>query len=177
MGYVDDDKFTQWITPFQMFGTVAAWGVVAGQVSGSLVYKCDATDEAAHLHIPIAIPSNSGVSAVTGSAVKGAKLKSVEMDFEILIAACDALSAVFVKNKRGIDGSVVVVSNPAFTYDTGHDTAAERLDVDQHKMTMTLDTPVFIENDEYWYVDVTIDKAATSTFEILGAFVNYTFKA
>lgn len=173
---IHDTGFTQFIPPTSMFGTVAAWAMAAGAVSGSYVFGCDATDEIAHCYIPVIAPSNSGVDA-QGVVKKGALIKSIEIDFEILTAALDAGSAVIRKYKRGVDGSVVVVSTPTFTYDSGHDSAAERIDVDQHKMTLTLDTPFYLENDEYLWVDLVLDKAGTSTVEVLGAFVNYTFRA
>jgi hypothetical protein len=176
MGYVHDQHMTKFIPPTQMFGTVAAWGIAAGAVSNSIVYGCDSTDEAAVLHIPIDPWSNGAVDA-GGLPTKGCKLKSIEIDFEILTAACDAVTALIYKAKRGADGAVVVMSSIAFTYDAGHDTAAERLDVDQHKMTLTLDDPVYIENDEHYRVQITFDKAATSTVEVLGAFVNFDFRA
>ena len=72
---------------------------------------------------------------------------------------------------------MVVVSAPAFSYDTGHDTAAERLDVDEHKMTLTLTTPVWIDNDDYYYVKIAFDKAATSVCQFLAAFANFTLRA
>jgi hypothetical protein len=139
-------------------------------VSNSLVYGCDATDETANLFIPIAIPSNS-------AADKGAYLKSIEIDFEIVTAACDAMSATLYKATRGADGAAVSMSSVSFAYDSGHDSAAERIDVDQHKMTLTLDTAAWIDNDEYYFVKVAFDKAATTTVEFLGAFVNYTLRA
>lgn len=176
MGYVHDTGFTQFVPPHMMSGTVAAWAIAAGQVANSVVYGCDATDEVAVLTIPVLAPSNNGVDA-SGAAAKGALLKSIEIDFEILTAALDAMSATIYKCKRGADGADVVLTTPSFTYDTGHDSAAERIDVDEHKMTLTLDTPVYIENDEYYYVKISFDKAATSTVEVLGAFVNYTFRA
>lgn len=176
MGYVHDTGFCQFVPPHMMSGTVAAWALAAGAVTNSVVFGCDATDEVAVLTIPVLAPSNSGVDSA-GNAAKGALLKSIEIDFEILTAALDAMSATIYKMKRGVDGSVVVVSTPTFTYDSGHDSAAERIDVDQHKMTLTLDTPAYIENDEYYYVKISFDKAGTSTVEVLGAFVNYTFKA
>lgn len=175
-GFVHDDGHVQWISPLQVFGDTAAWTFGAGQVSNSLVYKCDATDEVANLFIPILIPSNSGVDTF-GNAVKGAYFKYIEVDFEILIAALDVLTPVIYKMKRGADGADVVVSTPAFSYDAGHDTAAERIDVDEHKMRLTLDSPAFIEDDEYYWLKLPFDKAATSTVEFLGAFVGYTYKA
>lgn len=173
MGYVHDTGFTQVIPPVAMFGDTATWTLGAGQVSNSFVYKCDATDEVANVWIPIPIPSNSGVDA-GGNAVKGSKLKSIEIDYEIVTAACDSVTATIYKAKRGVEGAVVVMSTPTFTQSP---TAANSKTADQHKLVLTLDTPVYIENDEYFFVKIAFDKAATSTVEILGAFANYNFRA
>jgi hypothetical protein len=167
---------TQFVSPMQVWGDTAAWAIGAGEVSGSLCYACDATDEVANLWIPVLVPSNSAVD-ISGAASKGSLLKSIEIDYEIKTAACDAVTAYIYKMKRGANGADVVVSAPTFTYDTGHDTAAERYTVDEHKMTLTLDTAVYIENDEYYYVKIAFDKAATSICQFLGAFVNTTFRA
>ncbi len=169
MGYVHDTAMTQWITPLQVNGDTAAWSFGAGQVSNSLVYKCDATDETANLFIPIPLPSNS-------VDLKGAYLRSIEIDYEIVTAACDAVTATIYKMTRGADGADVTVATPTFTYDTGHDAAAERYDVDEHKMTLTLDTAEWIDNDEYFWVKIAFDKAASTTVEFLGAFANYTLR-
>lgn len=167
---IHNTHFSQFIPPTMMHGTVAAWGMAAGEVANSLVYACDATDEVAVLWIPVLLPSNS-------VDLQGAKLVSIEIDFEILVAACDAMSAVIYKSTRGADGADVVVSTPAFTYDSGHDSAAERIDVDEHKMTLTLTTPEWVDNDEYFWVAISFDKAATTTIDVLGAFANYTLRA
>ena len=122
------------------------------------------------LDIPVLLPSNS-------DANKGALLKSIEIDFEIKTAALDAMSAVLYRMDRGADGADVTVTSVSFSYDSGHDSASERIDVDEHKMTLTLDTPDYVDNDSYYWVVLTIDKAATSIFQLLGAFANYTFRA
>lgn len=175
MGYIHDQDFAFPVSPFNCFGTVATWAIAAGQVSGTLVYGCDATDETAVLTIEIRTPSHKPDSA--GNAVKGFKLVDIQLDFEILTAALDAMSAVVNKVKRGADGSVAVVSQPTFTYDSGHDGASERIDVDQHRMTLTLDTAAWVEDDEYYNVQLTINKAATSTFEFIGGVVHGTLRA
>jgi hypothetical protein len=88
------------------------------------------------------------------------------------------VTAVLNKVTRGADTAVAVVTAPAFTYDTGHDTAAERDDVDQHKMTITLDTPVFIDNDEYFLLELSCDQAGDGgLIEFLGAVANFTLRA
>lgn len=169
MGYVHDTSMSQFIAPTQVFGDTATWSLGAGQVANSIAYKCDATDETANLFIPVLLPSNS-------ASAKGAYLKSIEVDFEIVTAACDAMSATLYKVTRGADGSDVTVASVSFTYDAGHDSAAERIDVDEHKMTLTLATPAWIDNDEYYWVKIAFDKAATTTVEFLGAVANFTLR-
>jgi hypothetical protein len=78
---------------------------------------------------------------------------------------------------RGADGAVATVTALSFDYDTGHDTAAERYDVDQHRMTLELETPIFLDDDEYILVELTVNKAATTTFDMLGAVAYFTLKA
>jgi hypothetical protein len=171
MGYVHDTGFSQWIPPTMMFGDTAAWSLGAGQVSGSFVYKCDATDEVANLWIPILLPSNS-------DANKGAMLKSIEVDYEIVAAACDAVTVNLYKMTRGADGADVTVTDvTGITFDAAHDTDDERDDLDEHAMTVTIDDPDYIDNGDYYYLKIAFDKAATSTVELLGAFANYTFRA
>jgi hypothetical protein len=77
---------------------------------------------------------------------------------------------------RGADGADVVVSQPAFTYDAGHDTDDERDDLDEHRMTLTITTPFWIDSDEYVWLAIAFDKAGTSTVEFLGAVANYTLR-
>ena len=171
MGYVHNTSMSKFLPPTTFYGDTAAWAMAAGQVSGTIVYGCDSTDESADLYIPVTIPQNSNAQA-------GGLLKSVEIDFEILTAAADALACVIRKITRGADGAVAVVDDTiAFSYDDGHDDAAERIDVDQHKMTLTITTPFYVDNDEEIYVVFTIDKAATTTVEFLGAMANFTFRA
>lgn len=176
MGYLHDAGFAGIPTfPTEAFGTVATWAVGAGEVSGSIVYACDATDETALLHVPVKLMSHLPDSA--GNAIKGALLSSIALHFEIKTAALDAMAVVINKVKLGADGADLVISNPAFTYDSGHDDASERIDIDEHKMTITLTTPFYVEDDEMLWVLFTIDKAATSIFQFITAVPYFTFRA
>ncbi len=157
---------TQYISPGEMHFVTGTWTDAAGQVAGTICKHVAATDETSVVNIPISIPSNS-------VALQGSKLVSIEIDYEVLVAACDSVAAVVNKVTRGADGAVAVVAAQTFSYDTGHDTAGERIDVDQHKMTLTITTPFFIDNDEYVLVELTLNKAATTTVDILGAFANF----
>ena len=169
MGYVHNTGMKQFIPPTTMYGTVAAWAIAAGAVAGTLAYHADATDESADCVIPIQIPSNE-------NGLSGAYLKAIEIDFEILVAACDAVSAVVNKVTRGADGAVAVVAAQTFTYDSGHDTDAERLTLDQHRMKLTITTPIWVDEEEYVYVVITFDKAATTTIDVLAAIADFTLR-
>ena len=160
---------SQFIPPTLFHAVTGTWTQAAGAVTNTIAYHCAATDETTVVNIPVTIPSNS-------IGLQGGYLKSIEIDFEILIAACDAVDALVNKITRGADGAVAVVAAQDFSYDAGHDTAAERYDVDQHKMTLTLDTPIWLDNDEYVLVELTIDKAATTTLDMLAAVANFTLR-
>ena len=43
-------------------------------------------------------------------------------------------------------------------------------------MTLTLDTPIWLDNDEYVLVELTIDKAATTQLDMLSAVANFTLR-
>ena len=170
MGYVHDTAMSQFIPPTAMICITGTWTEAAGQVAGTVVKHCAATDESTDVYIPILIPSNT-------VANKGALLKSIQIDYEILVAACDTVTADILKITRGADTAVHVVDDTvAFSYDTGHDTDDERDDLDQHRMTLTLTTPAYIDDDEYYCVKLTFDKAATTTLDILGAVAYYTLR-
>jgi hypothetical protein len=156
--------------PHTLFQCVTGtWTEAAGQVTDTVCKHVAATDEVATVNIPVMIPSNS-------IGLQGAKLVSVEIDYEVLVAACDAVSAVVNLVTRGADGAVATVAAQDLTYDTGHDTAGERIDVDQHRMILTLDTPIWIDNDQYVLVELTFDKAATTTLDLLAAVANFTLR-
>ena len=167
MGYVDDEVCLPAATPFDCFGTVADWAVGVSEVAGVYCYACDATDEAAHLFVHLRMLSH--VADSVGNLLKGFLLKTIEIDFNIKTAACDAVSVVINKVTRGANGAVAVVTTPAFTYDADHGTAAERLTLDEHKMVLSLTTPEWVEDDVFYVLDFTFDKAATSIVQFLNA--------
>jgi len=166
---IHNTHVSQYIPPTLFHCVTGTWTEVAGQVTDTICKHVAATDEVATVNIPIMIPSNS-------IGLQGAKLKSVEIDYEILVAACDAVTAVFNLVTRGADGAVATVAAQTFSYDTGHDAAAERYDVDQHKMTLTLTTPIWIDNDQYVLIELTFDKAATTTVDLLAAVANFVLR-
>ncbi len=167
MGYVHDTHMTQFIPPTTMYGDTATWAMGAGEVAGTIVYACDATDEVANLYVPITLPSNSEAS-------KGAYLKTIEIDYEIKTAACDSVTASLAKITRGADGADAVVAAVTVTQDLAAAVAAATLN--EHKLTVTLTTPIWIDHNEHLLFKVAFDKAATSIVQVLGVFANFTLR-
>jgi hypothetical protein len=164
-GYVHDTAMSQYIPCNQMHCVTGTWTDVAGQVAGTIVRHKAATAETATINVPITIPSNS-------VALKGAMLKSVEIDYEILVAACTSWTMSIVKVVRGVDTAVAVVSAPAGAQTlTAATTAAT---VDQHRDVFTLTTPVYIDNDEYYFLKIVAVAAATTQIDLLAAVANFT---
>lgn len=165
---IHDTHMSQFI-PVSLFHHVTGtWTSTAGAVAGTIDHTVDNANQASVTNIPIIIPSND-------SDLKGSLLKSIEIDFEIRVAAMDAVTAVVNKVTRGADGAAATVQAQTFTYDAGHDDAAERIDVDQHKMTLTITTPFWLDQDEYVLVELTVDQAGDGgVIDFLGAVANYT---
>jgi hypothetical protein len=168
MGYVNDTHQHLWIPPTLANAVTGTWSNAAGQVAHTIGKKKAASDETATVTIPIVVPSNDSPS-------KGSKLVSIDVYFEILTAACDAVDALVHRVTLPADGAAIgTVEELAFSYDTGHDTAAERYDVDQHTMTLTLTAPVWVEDDQVIPVELTVNAAATTVFDFIGARANFT---
>lgn len=167
MGYIHDTAMSQFIPPTLFHCVTGTWTVSAGQVAGTIVKKVNDANQSPTVNIPVLVPSNS-------SGLKGAYLKSIEIDYEIVGAALEEVTATINKVTRGADGAVAVVASQTFTYDDGHAAAEDRVDVDQHKMTLTITTPYWVDNDVYTLVKLALNQAGdTGVIELLGAVANY----
>ena len=167
MGYVHDTAMSQYIPPNVMHCVTGTWTDIAGQVAGTIVRHKAAAAETSIVNIPILLPSNS-------VALKGSYLKSVEIDYEVLVAACTSVTAALAKVVRGADTAVAVVSAPACTQDLVAATTAAT--VDQHKLIVTITTPEWIDNDAYYFLKLTVVSALTTTFDLLAAVANFTLR-
>jgi hypothetical protein len=166
-GYVHDTHMSQFL-PFSLFSHSA--GTWTATVASNVWYaRRSAADAAATTRIPVLLPSNSAGN-------KGAYLTSVDVFYRVGTAALDALQADLYKMTLGADGALQTVAAVTTTYDAGHDSAAERIDVDEHSLTLTLSTPAWVDSDEEYFVEVVVDNAATSVLDFFGARVNFTLR-
>jgi hypothetical protein len=171
-GYVHDTAMSVFIPPAVLHYVTGTWTDAAGAVSGTIVKAKAAADNTAVVNIPVCLPQNS-------VAQKGSFLKSIDLWYNVTTAALDAASVTAVINRFVLpaNGAAFPAAvTHAFTYDTGNDTAAEADDLDEHKMTLTITTPFWMDDDDFVTVAVTIDAAATSVVHIHGARANFTLR-
>jgi len=154
----------QYIPPTKFHYVTGTWSQAAGQVAGTIAMHKAAAAETTVVTIPIEIPSNS-------VALQGSKLASIEVDYEILVADCTSVTATLNKVTRGADTAVAVV---AAVTQTQTPAAANAKVTDQHKLIVTLTTPAFIANTEYYLLQLSFVCPATTQLDILGAVANFT---
>jgi len=170
MGYVHDTAMSLIIPCNAMNFVTGTWADAAGAVSKSTCVSKAQTDEVGVCTIPITPPQNS-------VAKKGSYLKSIDVWWNVTTAAADAVTPLIHSFVLPADEAAfpTVVSH-AFSYDTGHDSAAKRLTLDEHKMTLTLTTPIWLDNDMQVLVEISFDAAATSDIDVHCARANYTLR-
>ena len=141
--------------------------MAAGTVAGMIAKHKAANAETAVVTVPVQIPSNS-------IALQGAKLTSIELDYELVTAAATSVTAVLHKVVRGIEGAVAVASHPTITQSLVADAGAETEDT--HKLVVTLSTPVWIDNDDYYLCEFSFVCGGAVTVDIFAAVVNFTLR-
>lgn len=165
MGYVHDTAMSLYVPPNAMNFVTGTWADAAGQVAGTIVKIKTAGAETTTINVPLFVPSNS-------VALKGSKIASIEIDYEIRTSAATSVTLAVNKVTRGADGAVAVVAAVTGTQTLTPATTAAT--VDQHRDKFTITTPAYIDNDEYYLLKVTAVCAAGTVLEILGATINYT---
>jgi hypothetical protein len=106
--------------------------------------------------------------------LKGAKLLSIEVDFENKTAAATGITSITLnKVTRGIEGAVAVVAAVTKTYVPAD---SELVKQDKHKLVVTLTTPEWVSNNVYYLLEIIMDAGATSVQKFYGAVVNYTLR-
>jgi hypothetical protein len=167
MGYVDE-QLNLFIPPETMQVSAGTW---ADAVASNVWTKNrTAADASFTLKVPIPVPAKDDLV--------GAKLVSVTLMFSVATGALDACASDLLKDTLSADGTINSAASVSFTYDTGHDAAAERIDIDEHRMTLTLDTPAWIDGDgETYHVELTVDAAANSVFKYFGSIATFRLRA
>lgn len=167
MGYVNDTAMSQYIPPTAFHCVTGTWSDVAGTVAGTIVKEKTPGAATSIVNIPIMLPSNS-------VALKGAYLKSIEIDYDIAAAVATSITASLNKVHRLADGLASTVSAITVTQDLT--AATDAADVDDHKLTVTLTTPEWIDNDDYILLKLSCVCGVATELEFLGAVANFTLR-
>ena len=165
---INNTHMAQYIPPTDFHCVTGTWTSTAGNVAGTISKHKSANAETATVSIPIQIPSNS-------VALQGAKLVSIEVDYELTGDTATSVTATLQKVTRGADTAVAVVTQPAITQDLVAAVGAATLD--QHKLTVTLTTPAWIDNDEYYILQLAFVAKAATVIDLLAAVANYVFRS
>ena len=168
MGYVHDTHMSKFIAPSMIAKSAGTWTpTTASNTCGDVRTAAGA---AFVLSIPVSVNSN-------GSPLKGSLLKSIDVWWTNGTADLTAFTVAL--NKMTLPADAAAVSGAevtTVTLDTGNDTAAERYTQAAHRMTVTLNTPVYIDDDEAYVLSLGITAAAGSVFTLWGARVNFTLR-
>jgi len=164
-----DTHCHKWHSPVRCHAITGTWAAAAGAVGNTIVYKKSAANETSILTIPVELPMNDGQE-------KGAYLVSVDVYWSLLTAAYTTITAAINKWILPVNGAAIgTIEALAFSYDTGHDAANERNTMDEHVMTLTLTTPVWVEDDHVIQVQLTnVAGAGGGVFDFIGMRANYT---
>ena len=162
---IHDTAMSQFIPPTLFHFSTGTITEIAGQTTGTIVEHRGAANQTTLITIPIVIPSNS-------VALKGAYLKSIEIDYEILVAEPTSLTFTVNKITRGANGADATVTAQTHTATL---TAATGKTVDEHKNVLTITDPFWIDNDEYVLVELSlVAGAGGNTADFLAAVANFT---
>jgi hypothetical protein len=162
---MNNTHMSQFIPPSQIQKSAGTW---TPTLSTHLVSDVRSAASAGfNLFIPIPVPSNSEYRA-------GSKLVSIDVLWKNATADLSNCATVSLKKQTlSAHGSAVTGADVAVTVDTNNDTEAKRVTQADHKMTVTLDTPVYVDDDEGYVLYIAITAATSSAFQLFGAVANY----
>ena len=107
-------------------------------------------------------------------SAKGLKILDVAIHYTIGVAAATTVDVTIQKSVYS-NGATPTVTNIPFTYDTAHDTNAERITVASHLLTATITAPEFQETDFTWFSAefVVVLPGGGATLNVRGAGMHY----
>ena len=170
MGYVNDTHMSQFIPPFEIAKTAGTW---TPTIAANLISDVRTAAGAAFtLIVPLKVPSNA-------SGLKGSYLKSVDLYW--LNAGADLTSIATVAIDKvtlptAQTGTAAAGTTVAVTVTSGNETSAKRVTQATHHMIVTLDTPVWIDDDEAFYLSMVCVDGGGTTFSLYGARANFTLR-
>jgi hypothetical protein len=167
---INDTHVHVWHPPTLAHAVTGTFADAAGAVAGTIVLKRSAAASTGVITVPLKVPMNDGPE-------KGAYLVSIDCFWENLVAVTTSTDLVINKFALPADTAAFPAATAlAFTYDTGHDTAPERLTFEQHTCKLTLTTPIWVEDDFIINIQATFVCGAAVIIDWIGVRANYTLR-
>lgn len=168
MGYVNITDISQFISPLEITKILGTWTPTISSNIISDVRTAAAADTT--LLIPAVLPGSS-------IALQGAKLESFDVWYRIATAEPTGFTVALNRVNLNAHAAAVTGTNiTAISFDTNHDTPAKRYAEAHHRMTVSLDTPVFINHIHAYWLSCVIACHANTVLTLFGARANYTLR-
>ncbi len=169
MGYIRDDGMVLFAGPDDCLASGGTW---ADTMDGSWIWSRRRSAAAAPFWLAV-----QAKLLQHADTLKGSYLTSIDLYYKIGAAAMTSLAAkVYLVTMPANGAAFAAPVEQDFTYDTGHDAAAERVTADEHKMTLTLDTPIWIAEDELVQVQLAVSAPGTAVFDWYGAAFHFSLR-
>lgn len=165
MGYVHDTHMARWIPPSAIQKSAGTWTPTYS--SNKIFDRRTAGDASFNLFVPINLPQNS-------ADTKGSYLVSIDVFYNITTAAADDFATVELNKQTLSSVGAHTAAAVATSIDSEHDAAAERKALGEHKMTITLTTPEWMDDDDLFVLYMVVDAGANTVFDLVGVRANYT---
>ncbi len=165
MGFTHDTAMSAFIPATDIIKSAGTWTTtLASNTVGDVRTAGDATF---NLFVPLNPPLGNS------AALKGTRIKSVELLYKVATAAMDSVTTVEIEKQTVSAAGVVTGAAVTATINSSEDSSAKRLTLADHRVIVTITSPTWLDNDEAYFLYVTFDAAATSAFTLWGAIVNY----
>jgi hypothetical protein len=164
MGYTHDTHMSK-IIPVSLF-QIAGTCVLTHSVASNLVKSArTANDTAFSVWIPIVLDQNS-------SAFKGARLKSIDVFFKVATDVLTSFTAPALQ-KITLGAADATAPTGAELTTTYLPANATILTAAEHKVTVTVTTPEWADDDTYYLLDLEVDPTASAVVTFYGARANF----
>jgi hypothetical protein len=168
MGYIHDTSMRYFVPPSLGGGSGGTWVHTLDGVHWYL--QRNAVGGEFYLGIPVAVPQQSA------NTNRGSRVSSIDVYYSIYDADMTTLTPEFNLETLPASAEWGEPTNPTFTYDTGHDSNAERVVQGYHTMTLTLSTALWVEGGDYLRLDLYGAVGAAAIFRFWGAQIHYTLR-
>jgi len=165
MGYTTDTAMAYFVAPAKIAKSAGTWTPTLGTNTVGDVRTAGAATF--NLFVPMNPPLSNSVG------LKGVRVKSVELLYTNATADLTSVTTVEIEKMSVSSAGAVTGAAVTATINSAEDTTAKRITQANHRVIVTITTPVWLDNDEALHLYVAFSAAGTSAVTLWGAIVNY----